>query len=494
MMSITRFIALAVLVALSSLEGCTDRSRQPHTAADGAPAIPTANPVKVKWEGYFAKGKFETHRRLVKVLREGTMPSSASLAFEILLAHEPERLERCLKWCAQAEGPPHVRADMLRLLYAELMLAKSDPDLLYEAAQFDIASAFRNAKKDPINYGQYFSWGLSRPLQACLIAYEATGEIRFLDLVADAYEATLPFRDSELQRVDVLRGRALHSWGTNSYGGEGRYTAEVTTAGRVSYPIVQWIQFIRKDPALTSKYGERAEKYLQTARQTMEEFTQEYRTVDGTNQGYFVHLPTGKAEPLNHMALAARCLAILSELTGEPQFMDKATGIASYFKASMWVDEDDCLVWQYWPQPHDPTCLPLEHVWKARVTIEVPLDFAQRGVVFDQQDMQRICNTFLTNIYQGQGKWNKYITSEYSDFDATAKEPSGLLCMTPFIRLDRYNPKVREVIEEMIATRPDCGGWLNRSHGLLGYAYRLHNPDFNNNRTAESLSYPQREY
>jgi hypothetical protein len=400
-------------------------------------------------------------------------------------------LARVREWCNRLEG--NERSKAMHMLYAELMLAATDPDLLYQAAQADIETAFNNAKKDPTNHGQYFSWGLSRPLQACLIAYEATHQVRFLDLVSDAYERTLPFRDSELGRIDELRGKAMPSWGTDQYGGEGRYTAEVTTAGRVSYPIARWIQFVRGDPELLAKYGDRADKYLATARQTMDAYLSEYRTIAGTNEGYFLHLPTGKAEPLNHMALATCCLAILHDLTGETKYMDAAKGIANYFKGCMWVDENDCLVWQYWPQPHDRLSRPVEHVWKARVTIEVPLDFAKRGIAFDDADMQRICNTFLTNIYQGHGKWNKHITSDYSDFDEHAREPSGLLCMTPYIRLDEYNPRVREVIEEMMATRPDCSGWLHRSHAILGYAHRLKNPEFNANRTAESLSYPHRE-
>ena len=379
------------------------------------------------------------------------------------------------------------------MLYAELMLAETDPDLLYGAAQTDIAAAFKNGEEDPLNYGQYFSWGLSRPLQACLIAYEATGQVRFLDLVADAYERVLPLRDSELGRVDELRRRAIRSWGTTAYGWQGRYTAEITSASRISYPIVRWIKFVRSDPELLSKYGARAEKYLQTVRQAMDEFRGEYRTVEGTNEGYFVHLPTGKVEPLNHMALAGACLAFLSDLTGEPKYMEMATGIAHYFKASMWVDENDCLVWQYWPQPDDRTSPPVEHVWKSRITIELPLEFGRRGIVFSEQDMQRLCNTLLMNIYQGNGNWSKNISSDYSDFDATAQEPSGLLCVTPYIQLDQYNPGVREVIEEMIATRPDCGGWLQRSHAILGYAHRLKTPGFNASRTAESLDFPQAE-
>ena len=55
----------------------------------------------------------------------------------------------------------------------------------------------------------------------------------------------------------------------------------------------------------------------------------------------------------------------------------------------------------------------------------------------------------------------------------TAGLRGGYLCLTPFIVFDRFDPEVREVVETVVATRPDAGGWMRRGHGLVAYAYRL---------------------
>lgn len=472
------FAGASLLLAVS----CRERRAAP------APLIPEAPPVEVAWQDHIAAGKYATFAALAGALRRGTALSSSIQAFEFLL-RDPARLDRVRLWAAKLDGPERGRA--LPILYAELMLADSDPDILYECAQVDIERAFRSAAEKPVNHGQYFSWVLSRPQLACLIGYEATGQERFLELMADSFERTLPLRDSELGRVDEVRGRAMHNWGTDKYALDGRYSAEITTAGRVTWPMARWIAIVGAEPRLRERFGPRAARFLEEVRRTIDDYETEYSTVPGTEQGYYQHMTRRNVEPLNHMAWAGNCLLTLGQITGEEKYHRMASGIAAYFKASMWIDERGCCVWTYMPQPDDRRHLEPEWVWKARTTIDLPLYFAEHGTVFTGQDLRMIARTFLTNVHRGDGRWSARITADFDDLESH-RGGGGLLRVTPWIRLDRFEPRVREVIEELVATRPDAGGWLRNSHGIVAYAHRLRNPGFNAGRPAETLTFPRR--
>jgi hypothetical protein len=129
-------------------------------------------------------------------------------------------------------------------------------------------------------------------------------------------------------------------------------------------------------------------------------------------------------------------------------------------------------------------------VWKAAVTIDLPLYFNSQSVVFTTEDMQRICKTFLSNLHQGDGRWNAWLGPEPDDMAARTKQSGGLLCLTQFMELCQFDARVRELLEEMVATHPEVGGWLRSTYAIKAYAYRLKHPGFNDRRTAESLTFP----
>ena len=429
---------------------------------------PPPRPDRFDWEDVVAEGAYATFERLRRSLVRNTVTPESILGFEAIITKQ-DRLARCRELLTRLDGDQ--RLDTVRRLYAELMGADSNADILYEYLQIEIDRALNNADKDDLNRGRYYGWGLSIPNQACVIAYEATSQVRFLELLSQTIETILPYRDSELGRVDDVRKRAMHSWGSNRYAGEGRYTADVTLAGRISYPIASFCRLVRNDARLEERFGRQAERFLQVARQCIDEYDDEFRTITGTDQGYYYSVTHDWEEPINHMAWAGNTLILLHDITGEEKYGRMARQLAAYFRGGMWIDKSGNLVWSY--QLYQFRGEKGEHVWKARTSTEFALLAHRYGVVFTQQDMVEIADTFLNNVYRGNGHFSARINDVYEDMEQYINHRGGYLCLTPFLVFDDFRPQIREVLEEMVSTRLDIGGWLRRSHGLIAYAYRL---------------------
>jgi hypothetical protein len=166
-------------------------------------------------------------------------------------------------------------------------------------------------------------------------------------------------------------------------------------------------------------------------------------------------------------------LVILHDLTGRSAYGDMARRMAEYFRASMWTEAGGDVVWAYQPTPSDRRRAGPENTWKARTTAHFALVAHQHGVVFDETDMQRIADTFLHNVCRGDGRVSERIGRRFADMERAGDFGAGYLSITPFIMFDAYRPEVRRRIEDVLATRPDIGGWLHRTHGTVAYAYRL---------------------
>ena len=80
---------------------------------------------------------------------------------------------------------------------------------------------------------------------------------------------------------------------------------------------------------------------------------------------------------------------------------------------------------------------------------------------------------FLTNIYRGPGQFNAIIGSTNRPMEKYRNHHGGYLSLLPYMLLDEYAPEIRQVLEDLVATRPDMGGWFTRSKGAIAYAHRL---------------------
>jgi hypothetical protein len=156
--------------------------------------------------------------------------------------------------------------------------------------------------------------------------------------------------------------------------------------------------------------------------------------------------------------------------------------MSKYFLASVNEDESGSYWWGYRPVPDNLKDHPPEPIWKGRRTIILPINAYQSGIVFTYKDMKALAKTFTSNIWAGNNKFNMYIAKK----KWKALRPGNVKperrrrpqALAGWIVLEEFDPKIRIIIEEAVATRTDLfpHGWFCRNDNkglLLAYAKRL---------------------
>ena len=359
-----------------------------------------------------------------------------------------------------------------RELYAILMKAPPDAQLLYDflVVHFDktMAGALDNCRS-----GSIYGWNWAYGAEAALEAYEATGQVRFLDLVGTTGDLVIADRDDRHGRTDQFRGRVLESWGHCSENIEAEYTNVITHAGRITYPLLRYAEIVRADKTLEPWHGLRGQRFLDAAAEALDAFDDDYRVVPGTDAGYYLRPVRGDVEPLNHAHAAARSYVLLHVLTGEAKYQQRVEELAAWFRAAIVPDEQGVWNWPYAPTPDDlgQSGFNGEEVCKAQITIGFPVVAAAREIAFDGSDIAQLVRTFLVHVHR-DGRFNMRIDPEFTDLvGSSTRHP----LLAGWIQLDEHAPEIREIIIDAVADRRDVftGGWFGKPVLVLAYAHRL---------------------
>lgn len=429
---------------------------------------------RTDWDRVVTRGAFTTFERLRQEIVSNRITADAGSAFEVIITDTMRRarINRALKSLESG-----ARVEGLRALYKELMLAPSHPEALLQRLSAIRSTQFRHVRRHATDSGRYLAWGLSNTIYAALIAYESTGDRRFLEYAAETLKEILRYRDTETGRVDRVTGRVMAGWGGTHLDGEGRYSTNITLTGRICFALVWFAHIVQSDPALAPEYARTGMAFITAARQSLADYKSEYHVLDNREEGYYVRATDGDVEPINHMAGAANALLLLDRLTDGKNHRRMALQLATYFRRSMRMDRHGCLVWGYWPRPGQRDSPERERIWKAGVTILHPIFAHRMQVVFTDQDMKDIACTFLNNVVRSNGSFNMYIDEPFAELREPHHSKGGkgtaYLRLTPMILLDQYEPRIRRVIEDVIASRPDAGGWLAAPYSLIAYAHRF---------------------
>ena len=372
--------------------------------------------------------------------------------------------------------------------YEIFMKAEPNPDVLYcflkKALQkmLDLAALSETA-------GRRFAWKWGFLGDAAVIAYQRTGEERFLDLIVSTYDAILRFRDSETGKVDEVRDRVTHSWSSMARVKlkETQYKRliAITTTGLITYPVCKFCQIILNDGILQAKYAHKAKEYLETVEEAVAELDEDFRVTPGTDEGSYVRPVTGEVEAWNHEHAIGTTLVLLHSLTGKQEYKKKAEHMARYFLNHITRERNGSYVWSYRPLPnkrynnHDSETYKKEAIWKGGVTIMFPIIAYEHGIVFDENDMKALTQTFLKNIYRGGNKFNRYVSLKVREpllSETRAKKyRRRVQSLVRWIYLDKFEPEIREILEDAVATRLDLfpNGWFGHPALVQAYAYRL---------------------
>jgi len=410
---------------------------------------------------------------------------------ELFLDHHEQQIVRELLLKSENTDPERRRV-LFEKMYQTLALADPNPEVLYgyllkeAGAMLEHVLSIGSAEDIPHDLTMKFTAakGWDEFGQACLKAYQGTRDCRFLDLFVSVFDEYLPLRDDRMGRIDHFRQRPMKTWATFIiFGDTGKsyFYNTVTFTGEIVYAALEFCRLVRQSPELREIYGERVENYISVAEDAVAEFLDEFVVLPDNNGGYFIAVDNNDIpEPLNHSAVFGAALARLYGLTQKEVYFRTARQMVLFFLASVNRADNGAYWWGYRPTPENLKDHSPEPLWKARRTILLPIAAYDEGIVIKYEDMTALAKTFTQFVYQGEGEFNAYIGPGRK----LALSPENLKAfpykaeaLMGWIVLDRFNPRIREIIEHAVASRRDLFpyGWFGEfaKGGGMAYAHRL---------------------
>lgn len=168
--------------------------------------------------------------------------------------------------------------------------------------------------------------------------------------------------------------------------------------GVILQPALRFIKMVLKDNILEEHYGAQARQWLnliETKIVPKWEPCQE-------KQGYYLtpkdpaYRYPGEPLPFNQFLAFGRSLFLLYDITGNVNYLSKAAQMARYFKNQLSLTPQGAYVWYY-----SPTVTRFDDTSHANLVIAFVVDAFNRGIIFEQSDMERFAKTFLNLMWNG---------------------------------------------------------------------------------------------
>lgn len=356
--------------------------------------------------------------------------------------------------------------------------SKSYFEFIKLPANSDVLASFMRSRIDYMRpaltsgkgyQADYLSWGWSNIARASALAYKRTGERRFLDM----YLETVPWAFSNLDstRADDHSGKiADDGWSLIENGVAKR---EVTTAGRITAPIIEMAIITKEDLQISQTEKAKIQEYAQKSIDILRPYLK-HQIVKGEIR-YHLFPWTGEHEAINHMAAFAESCAFVYKLTGDNEFREYAKGFLEYFKSVVAVDESGAFSWPYQVLPKDQYD---ELFWKGAVTVPAIINMHASGVYITDREATGIANSFDNYVI---GKFYAINANMSADeFHVTGYNSYHLghsigLGFPQFIFLEEWRPGTKDKVLTAIASRTDLfpTGFFIHDSDAVPYAYML---------------------
>jgi hypothetical protein len=373
------------------------------------------------------------------------------------------------------------------VLHRRWVAAPPSADLLAAHVERGLASVHRQAAAE----GYVPTWKWSWLAEASVAAYEATRQPRFASPVLASFLQLLDERDDRRGRLDVVRGRALRSWGVpvawwaqHARGAFDRgWTANVDSAGRVAYPVLRLTRLlaaagrpVTDDPATSG--------VVEACAAALREFDDDLEVVAGVG-GSYRRPALGDVEPLNHSLVAGRALLELAAVTRDTTARDQAAELARFLRWSLRRGRGDAYVWAYRPIPGQPAparpgrSWKPNRSWKADVDASFALACHEHGLAFDERDLARFARTFTRGVVLPDGTLNSFISPTRVEplrrAGATPTEHLRAPGVATWNLLGAVDPAVHRGVEQGVADHPRVftRGWFTSQRTVRAYAERL---------------------
>jgi hypothetical protein len=271
-----------------------------------------------------------------------------------------------------------------------------------------------------------FTWKINPFAAMPLTAYEITGDAKYLDMFVQVFDAMR-------SALTTGPGGYLDWYGKPLPGFQDPAHPELKlpvmiTGYSVSATIAHFVEIVRADPALQSKFGDKASQYLDLAEHHLVRkwesggpfgLAQGGNFVDlGRNGAIFrtecglLDVKTSLTQPHNKHSIIINAYLHLYRVTGNDDYMKKAILLGTRYKHCLHL-KDGHYEWHYWDpagawdvKPGSPDewkhWIGVEHTGGYYgSTLSQAVRLYEFGVVFDKTDMDRFVKTQVAECWNG---------------------------------------------------------------------------------------------
>ncbi len=269
-----------------------------------------------------------------------------------------------------------------------------------------------------ISEGESICWVWSKYVEMPLVAYQLTGDRKYVQDFVTAMDALLTRLRKGPDGFLGFRGLPLEFFRDKS-----NPTAEgdvVITAFAVTRLMCEFAEVIENDVDLKSRYEDKLADYLDIAENHLvAKWDVRERYVDMGTRGAIYRMGPHVGDhrknlthPHNKQSKACRALLALYRVTGKDEYFHKAVKLGVRFKHTLKLDGDRYL-WHYWDPAGDwDRKIDDPNRWKHWIgaehrggyhalTLAMATALYDHGVVFDATDMRRFINTQMQVCWNG---------------------------------------------------------------------------------------------
>ncbi len=181
--------------------------------------------------------------------------------------------------------------------------------------------------------------------------------------------------------------------------------------GMFVYPVALFIAAVKGDPALQGEFGEDAERFLAFINTNLLEKNERDWLDMGEAGGAWRFEPKitdrypNRIMPHNQYLALARAWLVLKDIEGaHPLMAQRGEQMARQFRTYLELDEaNDAWCWHYWDwiEYGQPDHSNWEDTGHGHIDVSFAIEAARRGVVFTDEDLQRMANTWLEVMWNG---------------------------------------------------------------------------------------------
>lgn len=181
--------------------------------------------------------------------------------------------------------------------------------------------------------------------------------------------------------------------------------------GMFIYPVALFIEAVKRDPALQAEFGADADEFLTFINRHVFEKNERDWLELGEMGGAYRFEPKitdrfpNRVMPHNQYGALARAWLVLADVEGaHPLMADRAEKMVRFFRNSLILDEEhDAWGWHYWDWVAfgEPGSSGWEDTSHGHIDVSLAIEAARREVVFSDDDMRRMANTWLVVMWNG---------------------------------------------------------------------------------------------